>query len=544
MGIPSYFSYIIKNYPEIIQKYKQCQQDDCLKVDNLYLDCNSIIYDIYHKLSFDELTETIALTIIKSVCAKIEYYIEIIKPKNAIMIAFDGVAPVAKLDQQRSRRYKSAYQSEVLRQIQKKAEPDPWNTAAITPGTRFMKDLSVHILKHFHESKAAAYKVAKLLVSTSEEAGEGEHKIFEYMRLHPAEHFLQNTIIYGLDADLIMLSINHLPICNQIFLFRETPHFIQSIDRDLEPNENYLLDIPLLTQRIIYYMNNDTIIEDHDDKYKKVYDYIFLSFFLGNDFMPHFPALNIRTSGMDKMLSAYRATIGSSKELLTDGKKIYWKNVRKLVQFLADQEETYLKNEYKLRDKREKFNYPTDTDENIFKKFEAVPTYEREIEKYINPFKDYWEQRYYRSLFHIHNDESGEKVKAISMNYLEGLEWTLKYYTTSCPNWKWHYKYAYPPLLKDLLKCIPVFDTIFVENVKPDPVSPMVQLCYVLPKSSLNLLPSKLQSKLLEEHEEWYKSDCHFFWAFCRYFWESHVQMNEINLKELETFLDKNKELF
>jgi 5'-3' exonuclease len=243
------------------------------------------------------------------------------------------------------------------------------------------------------------------------------------------------------------------------------------------------------------------------------------------------------------MLNAYRATLGS-KELLTDGKKIYWKNVRKLVKFLADEEDTYLKNEYKLRDKREKFNYPTDTDENIFKKFEAVPTYEREIEKYINPFKDYWEQRYYRSLFHIHNDESGEKVKAISVNYLEGLEWTLKYYTTSCPNWKWHYKYAYPPLLKDLLKCIPVFDTTFIENIKPDPVSQMVQLCYVLPKSSLNLLPSALQSKLLEEHEEWYKSDCNFFWAFCRYFWESHVQMNEINLEELETFLDKNKELF
>ena len=543
MGIPSYFSYIIKNYPEIIKKYKQYKEDS-LKVDNLYLDCNSIIYDIYHKLSFDELTESIVITIIKSVCAKIEYYIEVIQPKNAVMIAFDGVAPVAKLDQQRSRRYKSAYQSEVVRQIHKKVEPDPWNTAAITPGTKFMKDLSEYVLKHFNQKQAKVYKVEKLLVSTSEEPGEGEHKIFEYMRSNSEEHFLQTTVIYGLDADLIMLSINHLPICNQIYLFRETPHFIQSIDKDLEPNENYLLDIPLLTQRIIYYMNNDEIIEDHDDRYNKVYDYIFLSFFLGNDFMPHFPALNIRTGGMDKMLSAYRETIGSTKELLTDGKKIYWKNVRKLVQFLADQEEVYLKNEYKLRDKREKFTYPTDTDENIFKKFEAVPTYEREIEKYINPYKDYWQTRYYRSLFHIHNDQTGEKVKAIGMNYLEGLEWTLKYYTESCPNWRWHYKYAYPPLLSDLLACIPVFDTTFVPTVKAEPVSPMVQLCYVLPKSSLNLLPKLIQTKLLEEHEEWYKSDCEFVWSFCRYFWESHVQMNEIDLKELETFVHNNKHLF
>ena len=61
MGIPYMFSYVIKNHPTIIKKYVK----DVLKVDNLYLDCNSIIYDAYSKMEFDKLTETISISIIK-----------------------------------------------------------------------------------------------------------------------------------------------------------------------------------------------------------------------------------------------------------------------------------------------------------------------------------------------------------------------------------------------------------------------------------------------------------------------------------------------
>ena len=121
MGIPSYFSYIVKNHPQIIRKYYK----DILKVDNLYLDCNSIIYDSYSKINFEKLTDTITKSIIKQVILKIEEYISIINPSKNVIIAFDGVAPVAKLKQQRSRRYKSWYQNEISRTIFKK-EKDYW----------------------------------------------------------------------------------------------------------------------------------------------------------------------------------------------------------------------------------------------------------------------------------------------------------------------------------------------------------------------------------------------------------------------------------
>ena len=283
-------------------------------------------------------------------------------------------------------------------------------------------------------------------------------------------------------------------------------------------------------------MNNNIELTTKQQK-NRVYDYIFICFFLGNDFMPHFPSINIRTGGVDKMIDAYKATIGNSNENLTDGKKIYWKNVRQLVQYLSQLEHDNFKQEMKQRDKMEKRFLPNETLEDKFKKFESIPIYERQIEKYINPYKIGWEERYYKTLFNIEINE--ERKKQICVNYLEGLEWTMKYYTSGCPDWRWRYKYSYPPLLTDLIHYVPYFDTEFIVNKNENPVSQMVQLCYVLPYQCLHLLPQNLYDSLLKEHPEWHKNDCDFLWAFCKYFWESHVDMPDIDINELESFVNE-----
>ena len=532
MGIPFFFSYIVKNHANIIKKLSS----NTIKVDNLYLDCNSIIYDAVHKIDFTKLVESDIITIIRAVCLKIEEYIGLLKPDNIIYIAFDGVAPVGKLEQQRSRRYKSSYQNNISKSIFKGGKPDPWNTTAITPGTIFMKNLNDKIRIHFNDPHK--YNVSRIITSLSDSPGEGEHKIFDLIRECPEAHVDKNTIIYGLDADLIMLSINHLPIAKNIYLFRETPHFIQSINSELKPNENYVIDIPELAKIITLDMNNGEELTSEQQK-NRIYDYIFLCFFLGNDFMPHFPSVNIRTGGIDKILQAYKATIGNTNENLTNGKKIYWKNVRKMIQFLANNEEEYFKMETKVRDGRSKNPPPDITDEDKFKQFDSIPTYERSLEKFINPYKANWQVRYYKTLFNIDIDET--RKKQICTNYLEGLEWTMKYYTIGCPDWRWCYNHNYPPLFCDLIHYIPYFDTEFVENKPANPVTELVQLCYVLPKQSLKFLPEKLYNNLLKHHNDWYNTECTFVWAYCRYFWESHVNLPHIYINELEKFVKENK---
>ena len=144
MGIPSYFSYILKNHKNIIKKITNTQKN------NLYLDSNSIIYDCLRKTSDKR-------QLFDNICLKIEEYIHNIKPNKRVFIAFDGVAPVAKLEQQRNRRYKS-YLEKKIRKVVFPNEPQIWDTTVTTPGTTFMKDLSKFVLKHF-ENKVKTFGI-------------------------------------------------------------------------------------------------------------------------------------------------------------------------------------------------------------------------------------------------------------------------------------------------------------------------------------------------------------------------------------------------
>ena len=530
MGIPSYFSFIVKNHASIIKKLNDPTSIQ-KKISHLYLDCNSIIYDAVHTICFKKWGEkdgSKTSIIIHWAILKIEEYISLVKPDTTIFIAFDGVAPVAKMSQQRGRRYKSIHQSIINKNIFKDVAIDEaWNTSAITPGTDFMNELNKSMNMYFSQSQMLEkLGVSKIIISGSDEVGEGEHKIFQYIRANKDLHKNSTTVIYGLDADLIMLSITHLPINPNIYLFRETPHFIQTLDKSLEPSQTYMLDIPELSRIITLDMNNGSVTNIN-----RIYDYILICFMLGNDFLPHFPAINIRTGGIHKLLNAYKATVGKTPNVLTDGTQIFWSPFRKFVGFLSNQEEDFLKNETKQRDRQEKYFLPTDTPENTFKKFELIPTFERESEKFINPFKLYWQDRYYTSLFKMKMDDT--RRTQICVSYLTGLEWTLKYYTTNCPDWRYSYNYEYPPLLEDLHKFIPSFNMEFMPFKEMMVVSPEVQLCYVLPRASLNLIPGKMGELMRTQYLHLYPDDCDFTWAYCKYFWESHVELPEISIENL-----------
>jgi len=553
MGIPSYFSHIVRRNRNIIKKY----DSNAIEIDNLYIDSNSIIYDCISMINYKN-DKDFQATLLKNICEKIEGYINIIRPKKRIFIAFDGVAPVAKLSQQKNRRYKSWYQNMISQNINNSDNVKRWDSCSITPGTSFMKSLNETIKINFSNPKK--FKLEEIIVSASDKHGEGEHKIYEYIRKNQKYHKDKTTVIYGLDADLIMLTLNHLKYCNNMFLFRETPHFISHIDNTLIPNQNYMLDIPEFADMLVYEMTQideaSNIKITKEQRSNIIQDYIFMCFFLGNDFMPHFPALNIRTNGINHLINAYNSLNGINntkknnlitqyipKNNLINNNIIVWKNVRKFLELLADTEHIKILDENKIKDKMAKRYMPTDTPKQEEDKFISIPIYERGIEKYINPNENYWEYRYYKSLFNIELYDSEniniDKLRNVSINYLETLEWTFKYYNDGCIDWRHYYKYNYPPLIKDLVKYIPHFDTNFLE-VKPDnPINEYVQLCYVLPHLSLNLLPEKLFNILIDNYPNYYRLDYKFQWAYCRYFWESHVLMPHIDLDILEKIVNE-----
>lgn len=515
MGIPNYFVQLIKNHNSIIKKYN----NKYLCCHNFYIDSNSIIYDAINNIEYKNDDKQYYEKVFKFIIDKLLEYISTVNPLNKIIIAFDGIAPVAKLEQQRMRRYKSS----------KLKKTSNWDTCNITPGTQFMKNLNFNIKNYFNNYKSK--NNCDIIISTSDIIGEGEHKIYQFIRENYSYHYDTTTIIYGLDADLIMLSLAHLYISNNLYLYRETPHFINSLNKDLFPNEKYLLDIYDLSENI----KNDMLININSNEENFINDYIFICFLLGNDFLPHFPVLNLRTNGLSYLLETYKNIIGNSKEYIIKKNKINWKIFKKLIGELSENEEKYGIEEMKIRSKMEKKAKINLNDDN---KELLLPIIDRKVEKYINIGSEGWQYRYYKELFDIEIND--ERRKQICINYLEGLEWTFKYYTDECFDWKWKYNYTYPPLLEDLHKFIPYFETEFIEKKPINNISQTTQLCYVLPRNSLYLLPEKLFKYLILNHEDWYKNDFKVQWSYCKYFWESHIEMPDINITLLENIISDN----
>ena len=528
-----------------------------MPIDNLYLDCNSFVYDAVRDIKYTPQNKNYEEQLIQYVGDKLKEYILLLAPRKRVFIAFDGVAPVAKMNQQRKRRYMSWFQQQLV-----KTEPasfvEGWNTSAITPGTAFMTELARRITYRFTLRKWLG--VEEVIVSAADEEGEGEHKIYEYIRRHAEYHKNTLTVIYGLDADLIMLTLTHLHISEKLFLFRETPHFIQSLDKTLDANELYLLDIPKFGIAIIAELGGVVPAAGAMDIFSdnRLFDYILLCFMLGNDFMPHFPALNIRTTGIDRLLGGYKHMFLANGATLTQnkGREIVWKNVRKIVEFLSQHEHEYILEEYKGRERQSKniqqgrlarpFGSSSSREKDSSEKEKddpnlLLPLKDRSVEIFINPQKPGWELRYYRELFDI-NDLNEARLKEVCVNYLEGLEWTLAYYTTGCTDWRWAYKYDYPPLLADLIKYVPHFNTQFITLKSRNPVRPLVQLSYVLSENSYNLLPptikDNLQFYLKNTPELFNETTYKFKWAFCKYFWEAHVGLPDLTLSDIERIVE------
>ena len=187
-----------------------------------------------------------------SILEKINECIKLTGVKDIIYIAIDGPAPRMKMEQQRQRRLKSSQEKKI------------WDTNQITPGTPFMERLN-----KFLTDKLNTFKVMTVF-SDSNEPGEGEHKIMNFLDENVEKDTV--SVVYGLDADLIMLSMIR---DHNIYLLRErTEYNIENLN-----SEYIYLDVQLLKNCVVENIKDTglkDIIQISDDKILR--DYLFFHF--------------------------------------------------------------------------------------------------------------------------------------------------------------------------------------------------------------------------------------------------------------------------
>ena len=275
MGIPWYFYTIYKkyNYENDLMINENVISE--IEIEYLFLDYNSMIHPCAQKVLAltDETNESkLEELIIKTCLDYTRYIINVIKPRITY-IMIDGVAPRAKINQQRERRYKSHFFKEFSGSVK-------WNSNKITPGTKFMDNL-IQALNIFKK------ELGNIIISDSNEPGEGEHKMMKIISNIKDD---KKTCIYGLDADLIMLSLISVRSEN-IVLIRDNTFNSKLLERD---RVYTYVAIKKLKQYVCKdlrsNLDNHVIISDEN----LIYDYIFLCFLLGNDFLENIPSLLIK----------------------------------------------------------------------------------------------------------------------------------------------------------------------------------------------------------------------------------------------------------
>lgn len=505
MGIPQFFGWLSRKYDS------QIIFESIEGIDHFYFDFNCLIYHCYARLDYQKLLpKTIPQRqdeLIEEVIKYTQKIIFSIKPKKSVSICIDGVVPMAKMHQQRLRRYKSPIFKEWENEIKRKFgvfQEELLDTNQITPGTPFMNNLCEALEKAI---KNKYFGPVVVHLSGSDMPGEGEHKILNLIKTNKIARD-EKICIYGLDADLIMLSLTLTE--NKVWLIRENMH----VDRSERTCEFLYVSIENLSN-IIFIEVKNVMTEKKIDvsrlvKSRIINDYVFLGFLLGNDFLHSIPSLSIHHKGVDYVLNLYANCYRNVKNYLLSviNTKTRINNgfLRMIYENLASGEVDSLK----FLSSKKKPPVPPNFDDHYSEekwKWDRVP-YNPLFEKcfsvidYRNPG---WKKKYYQLYFDFNIDDENNQVclNNICKNYFEGIIFVARYYFDGDISWYWYNPYPVCPFASDLsnyFKSISDINSIKLE--KGIPFTPMEQLMMVLPKSSADLLPKHLADEMRSERLE------------------------------------------
>ena len=391
MGIPFYFASLTKSHAGIIETVKK---DVPLEVDVFGVDFNCFI----HRYLNDS-------DPIKSILDAFDHILQTVCRAKYVYVSLDGLVPYAKIVNQRCRRMKA------------KEEGETFDRNQISPDTPFMRDLESALKERF----------PYVIMSPTQEPGEGEHKLFLEIEKLPEDH-RKTVCIYGLDADLILISLIHHKVSypHGLHLLRETADFN---DPKLAKAEFATLSIWKLLSQLPM----------------DILQYTALSVLcFGNDFMPSLAMFSLREDGYSRALQMYE--LSGKPDLTTpEGRTIF-------LEYAATTELKLLRERVHLRRRPE--------EKAIFGKDSCLVS----------------------KKFALHYLDGVSDVGPVVDSFWKTFHWTYHYFTQGTPlNWDWVYPYPEAPLITDIVE----YEESPIPKSGKCKYTLRNQLCFILPEASL-----------------------------------------------------------
>lgn len=580
MGVPAFFRWLSKKYPSIVAEHQR-GKDAKLDLDNLYLDMNGIIHPCTHPE--DKAPPETEEQMFTAIQEYIEMVLRMLRPKKLLYMAVDGVAPRAKMNQQRSRRFRASQESrekaDQIKQIKDglrstgvdvdsfSKKDNHFDSNVITPGTDFMLNLSASLRRWIDDRLSPDYddvdgiwpKDLVVVLSDASAPGEGEHKIMDFIRKQKASPDYDNNLshcLLGSDADLIMLGLAthemNFTILREEFvpnqprpceICAQYGHIMSDCSgEEAHPDEEIIMPVapgfifirlPVLRE----YLEKEA---EGLDLERFIDDFVFLCFFVGNDFLPHLPSLEIREGAVDRLLNIYRDLMKnqSHKQYLTENGIVDLRQVQKILSVLGQFEDQIFNQRkesdrrYQERLKRQKQQNGNQGRNAAWMKPETTSGQRQQqgSNQLLNEAKELrlqgtpgdrlqamnragqwdasqkrkrtdsgsdeepdddvqlgipgWKERYYFRKFDC--AVVTNIADQVAREYVIGLCWVLLYYYQGCPDWQWFYPYHYAPFASDF-RDIARIDVRFNRSSKP--FKPLEQLMSVFPAASSQNLP-------------------------------------------------------
>ena len=218
-----------------------------------------------------------------------------------VYIALDGIPTLAKMLEQKKRRFIGDLIDQL---ISKYALPYAFNKNSISPATKFMSK----VINYLNNEK---FNV-ETIISDTNDRGEGEFKILDYVRKNKIDDF----IIYSPDADLIILSL--------ILWTENTNSIIKILRFDSNTKILNIIHINALINYFIFY-KEERIKKDIDNK-KYLRDLCLVFTIFGNDFLPKIEEINVNMD-LYLLFDLYLINFIDNDYLLTDDLLIIPKSI-------------------------------------------------------------------------------------------------------------------------------------------------------------------------------------------------------------------------